>query len=232
MRLAILPARGGSKRIPRKNIRPLAGKPAIAWPIEAAVASGIFDTVVVSTDNEEIADVARQHGAEAPFVRPPHLADDQATTRQVITHAIEQLGSPAGITFCIYPTAVLITAEDIRTAASLFEASDGANSVVSVASVDPRLWRAFAAPNLHLERLFPQHATTRSQDLPALFVDAGQFYVASNSHWLSSDRSLVQNGIPFVLPPERAIDVDTEADWQRLATAFQELKGQKSEAGE
>ena len=164
MRLAIIPARGGSKRIPRKNIRNLAGLPAIAWPIRSALAAGRFEMVVVSTDDEEIAEVARQHGATVPFLRPAHLSDDVTGTRQVIQHAIAELGSTSGYSCCIYPTAVLVTPEDLQEAVNAHQRFG--TSVVSVTALDRRLWRGFAADQGRLRRLFPEFAGTRSQDLP------------------------------------------------------------------
>lgn len=221
MRLAIIPARGGSKRIPRKNIRHVAGLPAIAWPIRAAIASDRFDMVVVSTDDQEIAEVARQQGATVPFLRPPHLSDDMTGTRQVIRHAIMELGAAPGYSCCIYPTAVLVTPEDLQEAVSAHEIED--TSVVSVTALDRRMWRGFAADNGRLRRLFPEFAGTRSQDLPELYLDAGQFYVASNEHWLNPERSLAEGAVPHVLPGHRAIDVDTEEDWEALERSFRKL---------
>lgn len=230
MRIAIIPARGGSKRVPRKNIRPLAGRPAISWPIEAALVSGSFDRIVVSTDDAEIAEIARHFGAEVPFVRPPHLANDQAGTRQVIIHALEELGAAEGQTCCIYPTAVLVSPADLRAAAHVLDTPGHTGAVVSVSKIDSRLWRAFEAKDGRVHRLFPDHAATRSQDLPALYIDAGQFYIASNQHWLQTSRSLVDNGVPYVLPAHRAIDVDSEEDWQELARVFLQLRQQEDDA--
>lgn len=221
MRLAIIPARGGSKRIPRKNIRHVVGLPAIVWPIRAALASGRFDMVVVSTDDAEIAEIARQHGANVPFLRPESLSDDQTGTRQVIRHAISELGATTGYSCCLYPTAVLITAADLQAAVKAHE-TEGA-SVVSVTALDRRMWRSFAADAGRLRRLFPEFAGTRSQDLPELYIDAGQFYVASNKHWLDAGRSLAEGAVPHVLPAERAIDVDTEEDWEALERSFRKL---------
>lgn len=218
VRLAIIPARGGSKRIPRKNIRPLAGLPAIAWPIRAALASEKFETVVVTTDDEEIAEVARQYGADVPFLRPKNLSGDFTGTRQVIRHAISELGAETGYTCCIYPTAVLVSPADLRDAVGAHEVAGV--SVISVSALDRRLWRGFAAESGRLRRLFPEFAGTRSQDLPELFVDAGQFYVASNEHWLDTGLSLAEGAIPHALPIERAIDIDTEEDWQALECVF------------
>jgi len=208
----------------------MAGRPAIAWPIEAARASGSFDRVVVSTDDAEIAEVAERFGAEVPFMRPPHLADDQTGTRQVIAHAIEALGAGHGHTCCLYPTAVLVSPADLQAAVTLLATAGTSRAVVSVAPVDNRLWRAFGAPEGRLKRLFPEHAATRSQDLPPLYVDAGQFYLASNEHWLRQARSLVEDGVPFVLPTQRAIDVDTEEDWRELERVFHQLRQSGSSA--
>lgn len=203
----------------------------MAWTIEAAIASNYFERIVVSTDDSEIAKIAKRFGAEVPFVRPPSLSDDQASTRQVISHALEELGAEDGQACCIYPTAVLVSPEDLRAAAELLETSGGVGTVVSVFKVDSRLWRAFGEQDGRLRRLFPEFATTRSQDLPPLYMDAGQFYMASNERWLQTSQSLVENGVPYVLPAHRAIDVDTEEDWQELERVFQQLRQSRHSAG-
>ena len=228
--IAILPARAGSKRIPRKNIREFFGKPMIAWPIQAARDSGLFDQVVVSTDDDEIAEVAEHFGAVAPFRRPADLADDHTGTTDVIAHAAEWL-SNQGVEFenacSIYPTAPFLRAEDLET--GLGELDNGNwNFVFSACEFPAPIWRSFDLDEKGGARMhFPGHYETRSQDLPRAFHDAGQFYWGRKEAWLQRLAILNGHSKPLMLPRWRVIDIDTEDDWQqaeRIASVMKALE--------
>lgn len=216
MRLAVIPARGGSKRIPRKNIKLFAGKPMIGWSIEAARASGLFDRILVTTDDEEIANVAMDFGAESPFRRPAELADDHAPTIPVIAHALEwQLAhgeAPAQVC-CIYATAPFIQVDDIRRGLDLLTqaACDYAFSVTSYAFPIQRAVRV--TPESRVAMFNPEHFLTRSQDLEPAYHDAAQFYWGSAEAWLARKPLFGENSTPVVLPRHRVQDIDTPEDW-------------------
>lgn len=223
----MIPARGGSKRIPRKNIRPFCGKPMIAYSIEAARDSGCFDHVIVSTDDEEVADLARHYGAETPFRRPDALADDQTSTRPVIIHAIremaERLGNMADSVCCIYATAPFLTGSVLADACNRLESSN-ADFVFSCAAYAYPIQRAFRLlPNGGAEWLWPQHKQARSQDLEAAFHDAGQFYWGRARAFLDGHDTVSVTARPFVLPPHRVQDIDTPDDWLRAESLFRAL---------
>lgn len=217
MNLAIIPARGGSKRIPRKNIRPFAGKPMMAHAIFAAKDSGVFDAVIVSTDDPEIAAIARDWGAEAPFVRPAELANDHATTQPVIRHAIEEmrrLGREAQIACCIYPCVPLLEGALIREALRLLERHPG-RFVFPVVRFPSAIQRALKLDEDGRTAPFsPQYELTRSQDLEPAFYDAGQFYFGRGEDWLA-DKKLHSVGVGVETPDWRAVDIDTTEDWER-----------------
>jgi N-acylneuraminate cytidylyltransferase len=218
--LCIIPARGGSKRVPGKNIRLIGGLPMIAHPIGAALASGLFSRIVVSTDDAEIAGIARKHGAETPFVRDAALANDTAGTAEVVLDAIGRLGAQS-IPFvcCLYPTAPLILPEDLQRSFDLL-AKSGADGVVPVVAFDFPPQRAFRfAEGDRIAFASPQHALTRSQDLAELVHDAGAFYWLRTKAFLASRRIVSENTVGFRLPRHRAIDIDTEEDF-RLADAM------------
>src|SRR5687768_2912625 len=179
MNIAVIPARGGSKRIPGKNIRPFAGRSMLSWPIATALDSGLFDRVIVSTDSPEVAAAARQAGAETPFVRPSELSDDHCGTLEVMTHAVrwaEAEGLDAAAVCCLYATAVFVTAEDLR--AALDQLLEGAWDYVFAASRYPQpVQRAFSrGEDGAATLLFPEYRLTRTQDLPPVYQDVGQFY--------------------------------------------------------
>lgn len=222
MKLAVIPARGGSKRIPRKNIKPFAGQPMIAYAIAAARDSGVFDRIIVSTDDAEIADVARQHGADVPFMRGAELADDHAGTVPVIADAIRRcsgLGWEAGLVCCIYPGVPLLQPADLRDALALLDDSSAAYAF-TVSPFPSAVQRALKrAPDGAMAPFFPEHVRTRSQDLAAGYYDAGQFYWGRRAAWLSG-QSPHQDGRGLVIPAWRAIDIDTPDDWERAELAF------------
>jgi len=214
--LVVIPARGGSKRIPRKNIRPFRGRPMIAWSIEAARAAGCFDRILVSTDDEQIAAVARSHGAEVPFLRPAHLADDHATTQAVVMHAVqwcEQQGLAAQAVCCLYATAPFVQPADLAAGAQLLQQAPASSFVFTVTSFPFPIQRAIRIDAAGRSAMFqPEHFNTRSQDLEEAFHDAGQFYWARPQAWESS-QIIFDDGLPIILPRCRVQDIDTEEDW-------------------
>ena len=224
MKAAIIPARGGSKRIPRKNIKLFCGKPMLAWSIEAARASCCFDRIIVSTDDIEIADIARRHGAEVPFMRPPELSDDYTGTVPVIAHAINEIDrhAPQRITeaCCIYATAPFLSAADIRSGLDALNATgvDYAFSVTSYAFPIQRAIRINAS--CRVEMFWPEQLNTRSQDLEEAWHDAGQFYWGRAEAWLSGKPLFSPNAFPIVLPRHRVQDIDTLEDWMRAEWMF------------
>jgi pseudaminic acid cytidylyltransferase len=223
MRLAVIPARGGSKRIPRKNILPFCGKPMIAWSIEAARASGCFDRIIVSTDDPEIAEVARTHGTEVPFVRPPELSDDCAGTIPVIAHAVSwQLSNGAAPqqVCCLYATAPFVRAQDIREGLRLLQ-DMGADYAFSVTRYAYPIQRALRlTPTRRVAMWNPEHYQTRSQDLEEAFHDAGQFYWGCARVWLDQTPIFSCDAVPVVLPNERVQDIDTLEDWRAAELKF------------
>lgn len=229
MKLAVIPARGGSKRIPRKNIKSFCGKPMIAWSIEAAQESACFDRIIVSTDDVEIADIARDCGAEVPFMRPAELSDDHTGTIPVIAHAIKQQQqreeAPTAVC-CIYATAPFVRAEDLRHGLEVLEqnACDYAFSVTSFASPIQRAIRINKAGRT--EMIYPEHFNTRSQDLEEAYHDAGQFYWGRAAAWLAGTPVFSQGAIPIILSRSCVQDVDTLEDWARAEWMFQAVNQQ------
>jgi pseudaminic acid cytidylyltransferase len=225
--IAIIPARGGSKRIPKKNIRTFAGRPMIDHAIELTRSSGLFDRIIVSTDSPEIAAIAEQAGAEVPFMRPAPLADDHATTAAVLWHALEAIGSRGTFDFacCLYPATPFTTAADLRAGFDLV-AGTGAASAFAVTRYAAPIWRAFKRqPNGRLTMLWPEHRDTRSQDLPEAFHDAGQFYWVPVPGFLDQPALLTDNSRGVVYEGWRAHDIDTEDDWMRAELIFRALYG-------
>lgn len=226
MRVAIIPARGGSKRIPRKNIKEFCGKPMIAWSIEATLESNCFDHVIVSTDDGEIAEVAKQYGAEVPFLRPEELADDHTATRPVINHAIEEASQLWGMpdyVCCIYATAPFMLAEDLQKAFSRLKESN-ADFVFSAGRFSYPIQRGFRVDEAgRVERLWPEHRYTRSQDLEEAYHDAGQFYWGKMSAFLNLGDPMSEAGVPYVLPGTRVHDIDTKEDWAVAELLFRAL---------
>lgn len=226
MRLAVIPARGGSKRIPRKNIKPFCGKPMIAWSIEAALQSDCFDSVIVSTDDAEIADVARQWGAGVPFVRPASLSDDFTGTIPVVRHAIEWLeqhGHRPEQVCCIYATAPFVEVADIRRGLEVLMAND-CSYAFSVTSYPFPIQRAIRVTKSgRVEMFHPEHFNTRSQDLEEAWHDAGQFYWGCVRAWRENPVFFTSDAIPIKLPRHRVQDIDTEEDWLRAEWMFKAI---------
>jgi pseudaminic acid cytidylyltransferase len=227
MRLAIIPARGGSKRIPRKNIRDFCGKPMIAWSIEAALDSGCIDRVIVSTDDDEIAEVARRHGADIPFMRPVDLADDYSGTTAVIQHATQWLVSkgtnPAQIC-CLYATAPFVTGSDLKRGLDLLieTSASYAFSVTTYSFPIQRALKLTAAKRIAM--FLSEHADTRSQDLEEAYHDAGQFYWGTPNAWLAAEAIYAAHSVPVMLPRYRVQDIDTLEDWERAVCMFEALR--------
>lgn len=222
MRLAVIPARGGSKRIPRKNVKSFAGRPIIGYSIDAARTSGLFDRIVVSTDDPEIAAVARAEGAETPFLRPAALSDDHTGTVAVVAHAILALASD-GFDFshvcCIYPTAPLLLPASLRDAYEQLVKTDKAFAF-GVASYGHPIQRALRLAHDGGVSMFePAHAQTRSQDLEPAYHDAGQFCWGTASAFLLGNSPLLSSAVAVVLPRSRVVDIDTPDDWE-LAEAL------------
>ena len=226
MRLAIIPARGGSKRIPRKNIRKFCGRPMIAWPIAAAIECGIFDKIIVSTDDAEIAAVARDCGADVPFSRPSALADDHTGTTAVVAHAIRwalDQGWPVEAVCCLYPTAPMVASTDIVEGMRMLS-EGGWDFVLTVTTYASPIFRAFRqTPDGGLEMFFPEHFSKRSQDLPETLHDAGQFYWGQTEAWLSDKPLFGPRSGPLIIPRWRVQDIDTPDDWVRAEALFQAL---------
>ncbi len=224
---AVIPARGGSKRIERKNIRSFGGKPMIAWSIEAAARTRHIQRIIVSTDDEEIAQVARAYGAETPFVRPTELADDHATTGAVMKHAVGWLsGNDMGEdpVCCIYATAPFLRETDIDDALDVFQTSQ-ADYVFSATTYAFPIQRAFHLDEKHQVQMFhPEHLTTRSQDLVEAYHDAGQFYWASRTAWQQSRPIFCPRSTAFLLPRYRVQDIDTPEDWERAEWMFRQMQ--------
>ena len=226
-RVAIIPARGGSKRIPRKNIKPFCGKPMIAWSIEAAKASGCFDKIIVSTDDIEIAETARQWGAQVPFMRPAELSDDYAGTIPVIRHAVQWLQEhegPVDYACCIYATAPFVSAEDLQQGWQLINgtAHDYAFSVTSYAFPIQRAIRITGQGSVAMFN--PEHFMIRSQDLEEAWHDAGQFYWGTASAWLAEKPLFADGSVPVTLPRHRVQDIDTQEDWTRAEWLFKAMQ--------
>jgi N-acylneuraminate cytidylyltransferase len=225
--IAVIPARGGSKRIPRKNIKTFAGRPMISYSIEAASRSALFDRIIVSTDDEEIASVARTFGAEVPFVRPRELSDDHTGTMEVVAHAIRFLTS-AGLSdmtavCCIYATAPFIRHEDIAQGAELLDSGNW-RYVFAATNFEAPIFRSFKKDAAGgLEMFFPEYFPTRSQDLPEALHDAGQFYWGRPEAWLSAAKVFDRLSTVILLPRWRVHDIDTEDDWLRAELVWKSL---------
>jgi N-acylneuraminate cytidylyltransferase len=215
--LCVIPARGGSKRVPRKNVRPFLGRPMIAWAIGAAQAAGVFDRILVSTDDDEIAAVARAEGAETPFRRPAELSDDHTGTREVIAHAAaeaERLWGPAEAVCCLYATAALTDPADLRAGLDRLRAG-GARTVFPVAPFPSPIQRALRQDaDGRLSMIDPAAYAMRSQDLEPAFHDAGQFYWAAPGTWAEPLPVFAPGAVGLPVDPWRALDIDTPQDWR------------------
>ncbi len=223
MRLAVIPARGGSKRIPRKNIRDFCGKPIIAWSIETALESKCFDAVIVSTDDPEIALIANEYGALTPFLRPESLADDHTATVLVIAHAIDwylENRQQVEDVCCIYPTAPLLRPCDLAEGYELLKKT-ACDFVLSVGEFPVPMERALRIDSrARIEMIDPSCAGTRTQDLEKVFFDAGQFYWGKARAWLSGSSIMCADTVSYLLPSRRVQDIDSNDDWTKAELLF------------
>ena len=228
MKIAVIPARGGSKRIPRKNIRVFCGKPIIAYSIAAAQQTGLFDQVVVSTDDEEIATVAREFGATTPFIRPKEIADDFTGTNAVVKHAVAWFNAQSNdVTHacCLYATAPLVQANFITEGYEALSRSDAAFafSVTSYAFPIQRAVRI--TPDGRVDAIYPEHRMTRSQDLEHAYHDAGQFYWGTARAFLEDMPMFAPHSIGVILPRHLVQDIDTLEDWDRAELMYRVING-------
>lgn len=231
MRLAVIPARGGSKRITLKNIRPFCGKPVIAYSIEVSLQSGLFDRVIVSTDHDEIAAVAESYGAEVPYVRSEALSGDVIGTNEVVRDAIQWFGkrqAEVSVACCIYATAPFLGQSYLRLGLETLESS-GKSFAFSVTTFEFPVQRALLIDeDGAIEAAWPEHAQTRSQDLRDHYHDAGQFYWGSASAFLNREVLFSSASAAVVIPRHLVQDIDTEEDWQRAELMYRALQLQEA----
>lgn len=228
-RIAIITARGGSKRIPRKNIREFCGKPILAYVIEAAIDSGVFDEVMVSTDDVEIVNIATSYGAKVPFMRSEKNSDDYATTNDVLKETLlnyQKLGRNFDELMCIYPTAPFITARKIKSAFEYFERNQG-ESLTAVVRYSYAPQRGLYVEDGILQFMYPEYATTRSQDLKAVYHDCGQFYIKKTLDVLQGRKP--SRWLAYIVPETEVQDIDNESDWTLAELKYRFMK--KNESG-
>lgn len=232
--VCIIPARGGSKRIPRKNVRPFAGRPMIGYAISAALKTELFSRVLVSTDDEEIAEIARREGAETPFMRPADLSDDHTVTAAVIVHALKWLherGESFQFACCIYPTAPFVRAEFIRKGYELLRGGT-ASCAMSITSFPYPIFRARRiTEDGALEYIWPEYARTRSQDLPEAYHDAGQFYWYRADEYLSNAGRVTGRTLPVLVPRYLVQDIDTLEDWETAEFMLEAIRAREARHG-
>lgn len=224
--LCIIPARGGSKRIPRKNIKPFMGKPIIAYSIEAALNSGFFDEVMVSTDDEEIADVARQYGASVPFLRSSETSNDYATTVDVLLEVVNRYKEQEKIfdvICCLYSTAPFVTSERLKEAAS--QIADNVDACFTIVQYSYPIQRSLRInESEYVEMKFPEHLKSRTQDLEKVYHDAGQFYFVKTDALIQEKTVWCKRTAPLILSELEVQDLDTLTDWQLAEMKYQLLK--------
>lgn len=229
-KVAIITARGGSKRIPRKNIKEFCGKPILAYSIQAALEAGVFDTVMVSTDDMEIAEIAKKYGAEVPFYRSEKTANDYATTADVILEVIEEyekLGQFFDMVCCIYPTAPFLTADKLKDAVQRLENSD-ADTLIPVVTFSYPVQRALVIREEKLVFEYPEFLDSRSQDLEPHYHDVGQFYIMKTEAFKKSRKIMVGNILPFEISEMEVQDIDNQTDWEIAEMKYRILR-QKAE---
>jgi len=226
MKIAMIPARGGSKRILRKNIKEFCGKPIIAFSIEAAISCGLFDKVIVSTDDQDIANIAKALGADVPFIRPADISDDYATTVDVIQHAIKwyiHQGHAIDTVCCIYATAPFINKTDLIEAYKLL--CGDVRFVFSATEFSYSIFRSFKlTENNRVQMFWPENFSKRSQDLEKAYHDAGIFYYGKADSFLNNPQIFSEYSSPYLLPHYRVQDIDTLDDWYRAEKYYQLLK--------
>lgn len=231
--IAIIPARGGSKRIPRKNIRDFLGKPIISYSIEVALEAGIFDRVMVSTDSVEIAEIAEKYGAEVPFMRDGSLSDDHATTDDVVVDVIKRYqkrNENYRWAACIYPTAPFVTPELLKEAFHKLEgAPDAVAAMVMTAFSYPPQRSHIIGDNGFAVFKDPEYISARSQDLEKLYHDAGQFYIYDAQYFVQSGGIITDRIIPVIVDEMRVQDIDNESDWKLAELKYSFLKSGRQE---
>ena len=236
MKIAIIPARGGSKRIPRKNIKLFFGKPVIAYSIAAAIESGCFDEVIVSTDDDEIAEIARQFGAKVPFMRNVNISDDITPLKDVMRDVIgwyQNSGQSVSHICCVYATAPLIRAIDIKMGFKALESKADANFSISVTPFSYPIQRALKIKNDGLLGMdHPEHNLTRSQDLELMYHDAAQFFWAHTSAMMKYDTIFDSSCCPIIIPSYRIQDMDTKDDWIEAELKYQIIQAMKGRTSE
>jgi len=230
MKIAVIPARGGSKRIPMKNIKNFSGKPIIAWSIEAAIKSKLFDRVIVSTDNHEIASIAKQHGADVPFMRSKHLSDDYTGTNAVVKDVIQNIhknGEQVSYVCCIYATAPFVSSKYlIKAYQDLI--NQNKSYAFSVTTYSFPVERSFVINQSNvIENLFPDMTLSRSQDLQEVYHDAGQFYWGLADAFLNDLPIFSRHSIPIILPRYLVQDIDTIEDWKQAELMFESYLNNK-----
>lgn len=222
MNIAIIPARGGSKRIPHKNIKEFCGQPMIAYPIKAAQESNLFDHIVVSTDDPAIQEVALSYGASVPFLRPSPLSDDFTGTTPVVTHAIEELlalGIDPSFVCCIYATTPFLNPSFLQKGLETLK-NNNKEYAFSVTTFPYPIFRSLQREGEGVEMVWPEYRSTRSQDLPETFHDAGQFYWGKTSAWREGKTIFSPHSAPVVLPRHLVQDIDTPEDWERAQLMY------------
>ena len=225
--LCIIPARGGSKRIPRKNIKPFMRKPIMAYSIEAALESGLFDEVMVSTDDEEFAEVARQYGAQVPFMRSAATASDFASTEDVLIEVLDEykkLGKEYDNICCLYSTAPFVSAERLREAYYKM-IDENVDAVFTVVAYSYPIQRCLHIVDGKIGMKWPEFQSARSQDLETIYHDAGQFYFGRVSQLRIEKDLWMKNSVPLILPETEVQDLDTMTDWQLAEMKYNLLKG-------
>lgn len=224
MNLAVIPARGGSKRIPRKNIKNFCGQPMISYSIKAAIKSSVFDKVVVSTDDNEIADIAKKYGALVPFLRPKELSDDITPTVPVISHAIkyfDELGTKFQNICCIYACSPMLIPDDIKLSLELMK-KKSSSSCIPVTEFNSAPQRAITLDDDYkISWKYPEFKLTRTQDLDINFHDVGSFYWADRKSWLKGD---ISKGVGYEIPNWRVVDIDNKSDWKRAESLYTSIQ--------
>lgn len=231
--IAMITARGGSKRIPKKNIRPFLGQPIIAYSIQAALASGVFDEVMVSTDSEEIAQIARACGASVPFMRSAKASDDYASTDDVIKEVLteyEKCGKHFDSFCCIYPTAPFVTPDKLKYAMELLKTADSVMPVVAFSY--PPLRGLQLNEKGELRRIWPEYANARSQDLPTYYHDCGQFYCCKTAPFLENGTTDLDNMVPMLMDEMEVQDIDTFEDWEIAELKYRKMLQKQEESSE
>ena len=227
MNICIIPARGGSKRIPRKNIKNFCGQPIISWSIETALNCKFFSRVIVSTDDKEIAKISQRYGAEVPFMRSESLSDDYTGTVPVIKNAINLLemnNEKVNFVCCLYPTAPFIEVSYLEEGLNKLIENNASYSI-SMTSFSYPIQRSFKlTKDNRIKMFFPENLNKRSQDLEQCFHDAGQFYWGKRSAWLEEEKILDQKTVPIYIPRYKVQDIDNEEDWIQAERIFSKYR--------